>query len=108
MVQHRKIVGQRRHHRSHRPRQDDADAAILRVQAEKGLGQVQDRTKHIAKGGIVRDKNKTVTVIASHVKYETDIAQLRPHRLSRSRRLHQEHDYRRGPDGRRGAVGVGR
>ncbi len=42
-------------------------SAILRVQAEKGLA----KYKSIAKGGIVRDKNKTVTVIASHVKYET-------------------------------------
>ncbi len=46
-------------------------AAILRVQAEKGLAQIKSY-QDIAKGGIVRDKSKTVTIIASHVKYETD------------------------------------
>jgi elongation factor Tu len=46
-------------------------SAILQVQAEKGLAQYKSY-EHIAKGGIVRDKNKTVTVIAAHVKYETD------------------------------------
>ena len=45
-------------------------SAILRVQAEKGLAKYKSY-ESIAKGGIVRDKNKTVTVIASHVKYET-------------------------------------
>lgn len=45
-------------------------SAILRVQAEKGLAKYKTY-ESIAKGGIVRDKNKTVTVIASHVKYET-------------------------------------
>lgn len=45
-------------------------AAILRVQAEHGLAEYKSYDQ-IAKGGIVRDKNKTVTVIASHVKYET-------------------------------------
>ncbi|WP_372720023.1 elongation factor Tu [Novipirellula sp.] len=46
-------------------------SAILRVQAEKGLAKYKSY-ESIAKGGIVRDKNKTVTVIASHVKYETE------------------------------------
>ena len=46
-------------------------SAILRVQSEKGLAQYKSY-ESIAKGGIVRDKNKTVTVIVSHVKYETD------------------------------------
>lgn len=46
-------------------------AAILRVQSEKGLAQVKSY-QDIAKGGIVRDKSKTVTIIASHVKYETE------------------------------------
>jgi elongation factor Tu len=45
-------------------------SAILRVQAEKGLAKYKSY-ESIAKGGIVRDKNKTVTVIVSHVKYET-------------------------------------
>ncbi len=47
-------------------------AAILRVQAQTGLAKYKSY-EHIAKGGIVRDKNKTVTVIAAHVKYETDV-----------------------------------
>ncbi len=45
-------------------------SAILRVQSEKGLAKYKSY-ESVAKGGIVRDKNKTVTVIASHVKYES-------------------------------------
>ncbi|MCA9179561.1 MAG: elongation factor Tu [Planctomycetales bacterium] len=47
-------------------------AAILRVQAEKGLAQYKSY-QEIAKGGIVRDKSKTVTILASHVRYESDV-----------------------------------
>ena len=46
-------------------------SAILRVQSVKGLAKYKSY-ESIAKGGITRDKNKTVTVIASHVKYETE------------------------------------
>jgi len=46
-------------------------AALLRVQSEKGLARYKTY-QDIAKGGIVRDKSKTVTIIASHVKYETE------------------------------------
>src|SRR5213078_4448576 len=45
-------------------------AAILAVQARKGLAQPKSY-KDIAKGGTVRDENKTVTIITSHVEYET-------------------------------------
>jgi elongation factor Tu len=45
-------------------------AAILRVQSEKGLAEFKSY-QEIAKGGIVRDKNKTVTITAAHVRYET-------------------------------------
>lgn len=45
-------------------------AAILRVQSEKGLADFKTYDQ-IAKGGIVRDKSKTVTVVAAHVEYET-------------------------------------
>jgi elongation factor Tu len=45
-------------------------AAILAVQAKKGLAKVKSY-KDIAKGGTVRDENKTVTIITSHVQYET-------------------------------------
>jgi elongation factor Tu len=44
--------------------------AILRVQAGQGLAEYKSYAE-IAKGGIVRDKGKTVTIIASHVEYET-------------------------------------
>ena len=45
-------------------------AAILAVQAHKGLAEIKSY-KDIAKGGTVRDENKTVTIITSHVEYET-------------------------------------
>ena len=46
-------------------------SAILSVQAVNGLAKAKSY-QDIAKGGIVRDKNKTVTITASHVKYETE------------------------------------
>jgi elongation factor Tu len=45
-------------------------AAILAVQAQKGLAEIKSY-RDIAKGGTVRDENKTVTIITSHVQYET-------------------------------------
>ena len=45
-------------------------AAILAVQAQKGLAEVKSY-RDIASGGTVRDENKTVTIITSHVRYET-------------------------------------
>ncbi len=46
-------------------------AAILAVQAEHGLA-TPKAYGEIAKGGTVRDETKTVTIITSHVEYETD------------------------------------
>ena len=46
-------------------------AAILAVQAEKGLAEIKSY-RDIAKGGTVRDENKTVTITTSHVQYETE------------------------------------
>ena len=46
-------------------------SAILRVQSEHGLAAYKSY-QDIARGGIVRDKSKTVTIVASHVKYETE------------------------------------
>jgi elongation factor Tu len=46
-------------------------AAILAVQATKGLAKVKSYAD-IAKGGTVRDETKTVTIIISHVEYETE------------------------------------
>lgn len=45
-------------------------AAILAVQATKGLATSKPYGE-IAKGGTYRDPNKTVTIITSHVEYET-------------------------------------
>ena len=46
-------------------------AAILVVQAKKGLAQVKSYAD-IAKGGTVRDATKTVTIAVSHVEYQTE------------------------------------
>jgi elongation factor Tu len=46
-------------------------AAILAVQAQQGLASPKPYAE-IAKGGTVRDETKTVTIITSHVEYETD------------------------------------
>jgi elongation factor Tu len=45
-------------------------AAILAIQAAKGLATVKSY-RDIAKGGQERDPTKTVTIITSHVQYET-------------------------------------
>jgi elongation factor Tu len=47
-------------------------AAILAVQQTKGLAEFKSYAD-IAKGGTVRDENKTVTIAVSHVEYETDL-----------------------------------
>lgn len=46
-------------------------AAILAVQAEKNLA-VAKSYMDVSKGGIVRDPTKQVTIITSHVEYETE------------------------------------
>jgi elongation factor Tu len=46
-------------------------AAILAVQATQGLATARPYGE-IAKGGTIRDENKTVTIITSHVEYETE------------------------------------
>jgi elongation factor Tu len=55
---------QRRYYRSHRPRQ-------LAVQTAKGLAKTKTYAE-ISKSGIQRDETKTITVVASHVEYETE------------------------------------
>ncbi len=45
-------------------------AAILAVQASKGLAKAKSY-RDISHGGTVRDEHKTVTIITSHVQYET-------------------------------------
>ena len=46
-------------------------AAILAVQATKGLARPKSY-QDISKGGNVRDATKTVTIVTSHVEYETE------------------------------------
>jgi elongation factor Tu len=46
-------------------------AAITAVQAARGLATAR-QYEEIARGGIRRDDSKTVTIIASHVEYETE------------------------------------
>ncbi len=46
-------------------------AAILAVQAHKGLATAKSY-RDVARGGTVRDENKTVTITTSHVEYETE------------------------------------
>src|ERR1700750_2015367 len=45
-------------------------AALVKGQAKKGLAK-EIKYSDIAKGGIVRDETKTVTIAVSHVEYET-------------------------------------
>ncbi|HTM45858.1 MAG TPA: elongation factor Tu [Polyangiaceae bacterium] len=45
-------------------------AALLKVQGKSGLAK-EVKYADIAKGGIVRDETKTVTIAVSHVEYET-------------------------------------
>jgi elongation factor Tu len=46
-------------------------AALVKVQSKKNLAK-EIKYADIAKGGIVRDETKTVTIAVSHVEYETD------------------------------------
>jgi elongation factor Tu len=46
-------------------------AAIVMVQAAKGLAQVKSYAE-ITKGGTVRDETKTLTIAVSHVEYQSD------------------------------------
>src|SRR6187397_2597613 len=45
-------------------------AALVKVQSKKNLAK-EIKYSDIAKGGIVRDETKTVTIAVSHVEYET-------------------------------------
>ena len=49
--------------------------ALLAVQAAKGLAKAKSY-QDIAKGGIERDATKTVTIVSSHVRYETETREL--------------------------------
>ena len=47
------------------------------------------------------EQARGITISTAHVEYETREPALRPRRLPRPRRLREEHDHRRGADGRR-------
>lgn len=46
-------------------------AAIVKVQAEKGLAEIKTYAE-ITKGGTVRDETKTLTIAISHTEYQSD------------------------------------
>ena len=89
---------QHRHDRSHRPRQDDADRGDHEVPRPQGRGGVPrlrlDRQR--PRGARARDHDRD-----RPRRVPDRGAPLRPRRLPGPRRLHQEHDHRRRPDGRR-------
>ena len=74
--------------------------AILAVQADEGTGQVQVVRRHRqGRHGPRRNQDRHHRRQPRRVR--DGQAALRPHRLPGPRRLHQEHDHRRRPDGRR-------
>ena len=73
-------------------------AAITKVLAETG-GATYTAYDQIDKAP--EEKARGITIATAHVEYETDEAPLRARRLPRARRLCEEHDHRRGADGRR-------
>ena len=73
--------------------------AILAVQGAKGHGEGQVLRRHRqGRHGARRHQDRDHRRLARRVRNRQ--APLRPHRLPRPRRLHQEHDHRRRPDGR--------
>ena len=80
-------------------------AAITKVLAETG-GATFTAYDQIDKAP--EEKARGITISTAHVEYETDEPPLRARRLPRPRRLCEEHDHRRGADGRRDPGGVGR
>ena len=96
---------QHRHDRAHRPRQDDADGGD-----HEGAGEEQpedqvpelrfDRQRAGREGARDHDRDRARGVRDAE-------ASLRARGLPGPRRLHQEHDHRRGADGRRDSGGGG-
>ena len=73
-------------------------AAITMVLAKKGLAAIRTFDSI---DNAPEERERGITIATAHVEYQTDEAPLRARRLPRPRRLHQEHDHRRRPDGRR-------
>ena len=91
---------ERRHHRSHRPRQDDADGGAREGSVEEGPREGDQLRGHRqGRHGSRRDQDGHDRRLARRVRVAE--APLRARRLPRPRRLHQEHDHGRGADGRR-------
>jgi elongation factor Tu len=89
------------------PRQDDADGG----DHEGGLSKHNPNIKFRSFDQIdnaPEERERGITIATAHVEYETAEPALRARRLPGPRRLHQEHDHRRGADGRRDPGGVGR
>ena len=80
-------------------------AAITTVLAEKMGGEARSFAEI---DNAPEEKERGITIATSHVEYQTESAPLRPRRLSRPRRLREEHDHGRGADGRRDPRGLGR
>ena len=97
-VRAQQAARQRRHDRPHRPRQDEPDRGDHQVPRAEGRGRVPrlrlDRQR--ARGARARDHHRH-----RPRRVRDRRPPLRPRRLPRARRLHQEHDHRRRPDGRR-------
>jgi hypothetical protein len=70
-------------------------AASLAVQARKGLAKLKSY-QAIAKGGTVRDENKTVTIVTAHVEYETAKRHYPPRRPSLAQASRRARETRHG------------
>ena len=83
-------------------------AAILAVQATEGPGRGQELPATSPGAARSATPTKTVTIITSHVEYETATRHYAHIDCPGPRRLREEHDHRGRPDGRRGAAALGR
>jgi translation elongation factor EF-Tu-like GTPase len=79
-------------------------AAITNVLAEKMGGEAKSFEEI---DNAPEERERGITIATSHVEYQTEPT-LRPRGLSGPRRLRQEHDHRRGADGRRDPRRLGR
>ena len=80
-------------------------AALTKVMAEMHGGEFKAYDQ-IDKAP--EEKARGITISTAHVEYTSRRAPLRARGLPGSRRLREEHDHRRRPDGRRDSGGVGR
>ena len=76
-------------------------AAISKVLADKYPSATNVQRDFASIDSAPEERQRGITINISHVEYETPEASLRARRRPWSRRLHQEHDHRCCPDGRR-------